>query len=175
MKIASKISLLLLTVITTFSCGELDELTEFDITQDFDTTINVDITDDSEGQPQSWSQSSTINLADNEQVQANLDLVQDVNINSLTFTIINFVGVENTMATEVSLSFGETVISLEDIDLQDNTTIYSLGTSSELNTIANDLKDTSEITATINGTVTSTPVKFDVVITLDVTTTFDII
>jgi hypothetical protein len=175
MKIVSKISLLLLAAITIFSCGELDELTEFDITQDFSTTVNVDITDDSDGEPQSWSQSSTINLADNDEIQANLDLVQDVNINSLTFKIINFIGVENAIATEATLSFGDTIIDIEDINLQDNTTIYSIGTSSELNAIANDLKNTSEVTVTVSGTVTSTPVKFDVVITFDVTTTFDVI
>ncbi len=175
MKYFTKTSMLMLAMITIFSCNKLDELTEFDITQDFTTTVNVDITEDSEGAAQSWSQSSTINLASNQEIQANLDLVQDVQINSLTFKIINFIGIEDAIATEASLGFGDTVIAVADINLEDSTTIYSVGSSSQLNAIANDLKNAAQITATVSGTVTSTPVKFDVVISLDVTTTIDVL
>ena len=55
-----------------------------------------------------------------------------------------------------------------DITLEDSTTIYSIGSSSELNSIANDLKNTPQISATLSGSVTSTPVQFDVFMSLDV-------
>ena len=117
-------------------------------------------------QAQTWTETSTINLETNEEIQTNLDLIQGV---------INFTGAEGATATEVSLSFGDTVIAVADINLEDSITVYSVGSSSELNTIANDLKNTSEITATSIGTVSSTQVRFDLVITLDVTTTIDVL
>ena len=175
MKTFTKISMLLLAMITIFSCNKLDELTEFDITQDFSTAVNVNVVEDSAGAAQTWSQSSTINLATNDEIQSNLDLIQDVKLNSLTFKVINFTGVEGAIATESSISFGDTVIAVADITLEDSTTIYSIGSSSELNAIANDLKNATQISATVSGTVTSTPVQFDVFISLDVTTTIDVL
>ena len=175
MKKLTKISTLFIVMTILFSCDKFDELTEFNITQDFNTTVNVNVIEDSEGATQSWSQSSTINLASNNQIQENLDLVQDVRINSLTFKIVDFTGVEGAIATEASLSFGDTIIEVADIELDDNTSIYTIGSSSELNAIANDLKNNVEITTTASGTVTSTPVNFDVFISLDVTTTIDVL
>jgi hypothetical protein len=175
MKLIKKINVLLLATITFFSCDKLDELTEFDITEDFSTTLNVTVIEDSNGTAQTWTETSTINLETNEEIQTNLDVIQGVKINSLTFNVINFTGAEGATATEVSLSFGDTVIAVADINLEDSITVYSVGSSSELNTIANDLKNTSEITATSIGTVSSTQVRFDLVITLDVTTTIDVL
>ena len=175
MKLFTKISVLFLIAIAFYSCDKLDELTEFKITQDFSTTVNVDVIEDSEGDVQSWSQSSTIDIASNQDIQDNLDLIQDVRINSVTFKVINFTGVEGAIATEASLSFGDTIIEVSDIELEDSTTIYSIGSSSELNAIANELKNVSEITTTASGKVTSTPIRFDIYISLDVTTTIDVL
>jgi hypothetical protein len=169
------LSTLCLTLLTLVSCNELDELTEFDVSQNLNATLRVDITEDSGGEPQSWSDSTTIDISDNAEIQANLDLIESVMINSLTFKILNFEGEENAMVTEASISFGDTTIDVEDINLNDNTTIYNLGTTAQLNTIANTLKDVSEITIAVSGTVSSTPVKFDVIISLDVTTTINIL
>ena len=137
--------------------------------------VYVDVIEDSEGAVQIWSQSATLDIASNDQIQENLDLIQDVKISSITFKIINFTGVEGAVATEASLSFGDTVIEVADIELEDNTSVYTIGSSSELNAIANDLKNATEITTTASGTVTSSPVKFDVFISLDITTTMDVL
>ena len=175
MKKTSKTSVLLFAMITIFSCDKLDELTEFDITKDFSTTVNVNLIEDSDGTAQTWTQTSTINLETIEEIQSNLDLIKSIKINSLTFKVINFTGAEGAIATEASLNFGETVIAVNDINLEDSSTVYSIGSSLELSTIANDLKNTSQITATSTGTVSSTPARFDIVITLDVTTTIDVL
>jgi len=135
-----------LTLLTLVSCNELDELTEFDVSQNLNATLRVDITEDSGGEPQSWSDSTTIDISDNAEIQANLDLIESVMINSLTFKILNFEGEENAMVTDASISFGDTTIDVEDINLNDNTTTYNLGTTAQLNTIANTLKDVSQIT-----------------------------
>ena len=175
MKKTTKTSVLLFAMITIFSCDKLDELTEFDITKDFSTTVNVNLIEDSDGTAQTWRQTSTINLETIEEIQSNLDLIKSIKINSLTFKVINFTGTEGAIATEASLNFGETVIAVNDINLEDSSTVYSIGSSLELSTIANDLKKTSQITATSTGTVSSTPARFDIVITLDVTTTIDVL
>ncbi len=140
------LSTLCLTLLTLVSCNELDELTEFDVSQNLNATLRVDITEDSGGEPQSWSDSTTIDISDNAEIQANLDLIESVMINSLTFKILNFEGEENAMVTDASISFGDTTIDVEDINLNDNTTTYNLGTTAQLNTIANTLKDVSQIT-----------------------------
>jgi hypothetical protein len=49
MKLIKKINVLLLATITFFSCDKLDELTEFDLTQDFSTSLNVTVIEDSNG------------------------------------------------------------------------------------------------------------------------------
>jgi hypothetical protein len=116
MKLIKKINVLLLATITFFSCDKLDELTEFDITEDFSTTLNVTVIEDSNGTAQTWTETSTINLETNEEIQTNLDVIQGVKINSLTFNVINFTGAEGATATEVSLSFGDTVIAVADIN-----------------------------------------------------------
>jgi hypothetical protein len=170
-----KINALVFAMATAFSCDKLDELTEFNITQDFSSVVYVDVIEDSEGAVQIWSQSATLDIASNDQIQENLDLIQDVKISSITFKIINFTGVEGAVATEASLSFEDTVISVSDIQLEDSTTIYTIGSDSELSAIANDLKNDVEITTTASGKVSSTPVKFDVYISLDVTTTIDVL
>ena len=45
----SKFSATLLATFTIFSCDKLDELTEFDLTQDFSTSLNVTVIEDSNG------------------------------------------------------------------------------------------------------------------------------
>ena len=52
----TKISILALVFLTVLSCNELDKLTEFDITEDFDTTLNVSIPDNSEGMEYSFEE-----------------------------------------------------------------------------------------------------------------------
>ena len=176
MKITKKISLLLLVMITAFSCDELDELTEFDITQDFNTTVNIDVPADAP--LLTWTQSSTIDIASNSEIQDNLDLIQDVNLNSLTFEIDNYVGEPGIMLTEASISFGGITIMVAEIDLKasdDTNTVTTIGDTAQLNAIASLLQNNTAITATATGTVSGAPVNFDVIINLDVTVTIDII
>jgi hypothetical protein len=176
MKITKKISLLLLVMITAFACDELDELTEFDITEDFSTTFNLDVPADAPSM--TWTKSSTIDIASNTEIQNNLDLIQDVNLNTLTFEIDNYVGEAGIMVTETSLSFGDTIITVADVDLKesdDNNTVTTIGDTAQLNAIADLLQSNSAITATATGAVSGAPVNFDVIINLDVTVTIDVL
>lgn len=175
MKIFTKLSVLLLMMIAVTSCDDLDELTEFDITEDFSTTFSIVAAEGSEG---TFSQTSSINLASNQQIQDNLNLLQDVTINSLTYEISNYVGAEGLKITSASINFSGTSISVSDIDLKqsdDNNTVYPIADAAQLNAIANDLQSNTEITATVTGSVDGTPVEFDVIVTLDVTVTIDVL
>jgi hypothetical protein len=173
-----KFGLLFLCIAAFLSCDELDELTEFDITEDFTTTFNINIPEDSEGEPQSFSDSATIDITTNQEIQDNLDLIQDVDLNSLTFVIDNFVGADGTTVTSASVSAAGTTVSIADINLQQadaNGTVYEVADSALLNDIANILENNSQITVTISGTINNTPATFDVIVTLDVTVTVDVI
>ncbi|MDG1393250.1 MAG: hypothetical protein P8P55_00315 [Flavobacteriaceae bacterium] len=173
MKIISKISVLLLTMIAIISCDKLEELADIDFTESFTETVSVDVNEESET-PQSWSESSTINIASNSMVQEYKDLIKDININSLEFEINDFLGVEGATISDASMSFGETSITLEDINLQEadtNNTVFPVSGAAQLNAIADELQKANVITTTFSGTISGTPVKFDVIITLDITVT----
>tara|TARA_R110002111_G_scaffold18_5_gene206 strand:+ start:1921 stop:2499 length:579 start_codon:yes stop_codon:yes gene_type:complete len=178
MKIKTKLSVLLLVMITAFSCEDLDELTEFDITEDFTTTYNISVPEDSEGMPQSFSESTTIDIAENEEIQDNLDLLQDVTLNSLSYEIANFSGAQDATLTEATLNFGSVSISISNINLQQSdidNTIYEIADTSLLNAIADALENNIAINASVTGTVSATPVVFDIIINLDVTATVDVL
>ena len=178
MKITKKISFLLLVMITAFSCDDLDELTEFDITEGFSTSFNIDLPDLGEGLPASISETATIDISSVQEIQNNLDLIQNIAINSLTYEIRDFTGVEGATVTEASLSFNGTSISVSDINLQesdDNNTVYEIEDLTLLNSIASALQNNPVITGTITGSVNATPVTFDVILNLDITVTVDVL
>jgi hypothetical protein len=178
MNITKKISLLLFVILSAFSCDELDELTEFNITEGFSTSFNIDLPDLGEGMPASITETATIDISSVQEIQDNLDLIQNIAINSLTYEIRDFTGAEDATITEASLSFNGTSISVSNINLQesdDNNTVYEIEDTTLFNSIANDLGNNPEITATITGTINATPVKFDVIVNLDVTVTVDVL
>ncbi|MFK7833030.1 MAG: hypothetical protein AB8B52_07130 [Winogradskyella sp.] len=178
MKITKQISLLLLVMITAFACEDLDELTEFDINGDLSTSFSVAVTEDSEGMPAEFSENSTIDLASNVDIQSSIDLIQGVTVNDLTYEIDNFEGAPNATLTEGTFTFGSTTISITDVNLEesdDNNTVYTIEDAAALNAIASALANESSITASVNGTVSGTPVSFDILLELDVTTTVDVL
>jgi len=176
MKVTRKIILLCAVMLTAVACDEIDELTEFDITDDITETFTISVSEDSEDMPQSFTESITIDLASNQDIQDNISLIEDVMLNSLTYEISNFDGMEGTTVTEASINFSGIMVSVADIDLQQSdldNTVYTLTDSSLLNDIAAILQNNTSITATMTGTVDSSPVTFDVIVTLDVTVTVD--
>ncbi|MEP5255609.1 MAG: hypothetical protein ABJQ39_11165 [Winogradskyella arenosi] len=178
MKTTAQLTAILLLMVTTFSCDDLDELTEFNVTDDFTTTISVSASEDSEGQPQSITQSATLDISSNQDIQDNIDLIQDITLNSLTYEITNYTGIEDATLTEGSLTFGTESITLENINLEQSdidNTIYTISDVSLLNAIATDLENNTVVSILVSGTVNATPVVFDVIVTFDVTATIDVL
>jgi hypothetical protein len=128
--------------------------------------------------PASFSQTATLDLASNQEIQDNLSLIQNVSLNSLTYEISNYTDAPGTTITEASLNFGTTSISVETINLQesdDANTVYTVEDVNLLNSIASTLESNTAITASVTGMVNATPVTFDVIINLDVTVTIDVL
>jgi len=178
MNFKTKICAVLFMTTLVFSCDELDKLTEFDVNDDFSTVVNVDITEDSNGMPQSWSESAVINIGTNSDISDNLNLIQNVKIKSLTYVIDNFVGADDATITEAMVSFNGDSVSIENINLASsdtNNTVYTISDIDLLNSIGSTLEDSSKITVSVSGTVSSTPVKFDVIFTIATSVTIDIL
>lgn len=175
MKLSLKFLPLFLILLVGFSsCDELDELTEFDINEDFSTTISVDLSGDS---PVTWSENATIDISDSQEIADNLDLIQNVTINSLTYEINNVSG-DGTTVTEASISFNGQSISVANLDLvmaDANNTIFTIEDTSLLTTIGNSLENDPVITVGLSGTIDAVPVSFDIIVTLDSTVTVDVL
>ncbi|MBD0832452.1 hypothetical protein [Aestuariibaculum sediminum] len=170
-----KLSYLFLVLTIFLSCDELDKLTEFDVSDNYGTTLNVAVP---EGGSMSWSENITVNLASNNQVQENLEYIQDVTITNLSFEIDNYVGAADGKLSNATISIAGNTISIGSIDLKaadDSNQIFSIGTAEQLALIAAYLKNEQRVTATLSGTLNTTPVNFDVNIDVEVTVTIDVI
>ena len=160
------------------SCDALDELTEFDINQDFETTIHVVLTEDSEGEPVPITETSTIDISSNQEIQDNLELLQNVSINIITFQVDNVIGTEDARITNINLNFANTSITIDDLNLKqsdDNNTIYTINDSVQLNAISNYLENNTNMTITLNATISEAPAQFQLQLTLDTTVTVDVL
>jgi len=162
----------------TFSCDELDELTEFDVSGSFNSTIDVNLTDDSEGEPVTLTETAAIDISSNPDIADNLNLIQNVTITALTFEIDNYVGAEDVTITDASISFGDSSINISDIVLKtadDGNIVYEVEDASQLNAIGDFLENNPVLNVTLMGTISATPALFDVIINLDTTVTIDAI
>jgi hypothetical protein len=180
MKSQIKILLLLITISLSYSCDEAEELineiSEIEFTEDVTRSFTVDLPDESDD-PVEWAETTTIDIASNPEIEDNLDLISGVEINSLTFEIDNYSGVDNAIVTEAYFMFNGNSISISDINLEmsdANGTIYTISDISILEEIATALENNPEITVTFGGTVSATPVMFDILITLNVTATAEL-
>ena len=165
---------LFILLIASSSCDELDELTEFDIKEDFSTSISVNLDEESN---LSWSDSATIDISTNQEIADNLDLIQNVSINSLTYEINNVSG-EGTTISEASISFNGQSISVENLNLvtaDTNNTVFTIEDTSLLTSIGNALENNPVITVGLSGTIDAVPASFDVIVTLDSTVTVDVL
>lgn len=144
----------------------------------FDTTINVNIPEQTEGENSlaTLFETAAIDLTSNQDINDNLNLIENISLASLTFEVSNYIGAEDVTITNASITFGNTVISLADIALQiaDNSnTVYEIQNVSQLGTMDDFLESNPVLNVVLNGTISSTPVAFEVIINLDTTVTVD--
>lgn len=161
------------------SCDAVDELTEIDV----DTTITEDLTITvAEGQT-TFSESATISI-DDEDVQENLDKIENIEIESLTYEIISVSGSEDVIATGMFSVSSSTFpwFSYTDGDSVNLTAAAAAGTVYEIevnedviDAFEADLRSGATATLSASGTVSAAPVTFTVRITADVKVTVDAI
>ncbi len=153
------------------SCDELDELTEID----FNTTITESIIANVDGGVDVILNSNVLVNIANEDTQDYLDKIEKVEILSLDYQIINFNG-DNAGVITADL-MADSVI----LDTHTNVTVsnvvgvmYSVDDTATLNTIANKLKNGSNVVFAVVGTSTNEGgMSFEIEITLSLKVTAD--
>ncbi len=175
MKYFKSFTLLILFAFILSSCDEEDEITTVDFNQTITTTLNVDLPDDSQGVPATFTEVNTIDFSTVQQIQDNIDDIQNAEIDALSYEIDNYSSPVNVMASNATLSFDNTTIQLPDIDLQqadNNNSVFPIDDPVVLAAIENALQSNNTVTTvTLNATLSSTPVYFEVIFYLDVTVT----
>ena len=187
----NKLTLVLLLIgFTTVlsSCDEADELTKVDVKSDFVATLDVSVTQGLSKEsaaskaiaPTSydWSSTATIDLSSNSDLQNNLDKIEKIVINSLSYEIINYSSDASISMSDSSIDIGGTLITLDDANLEDaddNNTIFTIDDAAKLAAIVNALKTDNSVTITGSGKVDGAPVLFGIKITMDTTITIDVI
>lgn len=169
-----KPTLLVILTLSLLSCDDSDDLTDIDFNQTITTTIGVDITEDSNGQPLTFSAIETVDFSTVQEIQDNIDEIQDATIDALSFEVDNFNGTPNTTVTSASINFNGTTIQVSDINLEqadNNNTVFPIDDASALTAIENALQNNTQATVTLTGTIDNAPASFDVIIYLDVTIT----
>ena len=177
MKVHVKITALLLLFVVSISCDEIDELTEIDIEDNISATVSVDVADN-QGAASSFTRTATLNLASNQEISDNLDLVQNVVVNSISYEITDFTGASNATISNASIAFGSTIISVSDLNLEQadaNNSIYSITNAADLAAISNALEASSILTVVVSAGIDTTPATFNVDVIMDVTVTIDVL
>ena len=153
MKNITKFLLLLLLTLSFSSCEEAEKL--LNLTKDFDSTIveaiplNIDQT---AGDRASFSNIKILDINDPD-LQPYLNKIEDIEIKSLSYKIINFNG---DPAGDVNGEFYiDNIIYLTEAFVvkttADNGTIFNITEVSALNEIANKLKENNKLTAKYSG------------------------
>ena len=175
MRIKLNFALLLSLIITLSACDDEDDLTSFDVTDSLTETLNVDVPDNN-GNPIDFVASETFDISSNQQINDNLDQLDNVEINSISYEISNFSGPEDATITDGSISFGNTIITVSDINLDEantNNTTFEIDDDAKLSAISNNLENNTTVNVTYDASVDTTPVTFDMIMTIDYTVTIN--
>lgn len=156
-----------------FSCDALDELTEFDASFTLDESISI-MVDEGEEAVQSFTQSTSLNLAENSDVADNLTALESVEITSFTYTYTNVVGNEDAIILSSQLVLGDTMILIDPVNpsaVQGQ--LFVIQDTASLNTIATQLRNNPQTTVTYQGELQGAPVSFTVAIEAAFTVAID--
>jgi hypothetical protein len=174
-----KFKVVILFVFTVlFSCDELDELTEIEVTDNFTRTISIDEASDSNGTSATFSKTEVISIASNQKIRDNFDKIESVKVNSLTYEFNNYVGEGAGTITNSSIIIGDLIIPIPDSNIKQadaNNTVFSIDNLEDLMAFGSALKSSKIVVVLLGGTIDETPVKFDLIINTDVTAVIDVI
>lgn len=152
------------------SCDEIDELTEVTVNADESVDITTTVPENSTD----FSQTATISV-DDEDVRDNLDRIESVTINSLTYQFINVSGNEDAVISgTISLAGGSvTFTDVNPTTAQGQT--FTISDTTAINAFATAIRNGASVTVTLDGTAENAPVTFTVRISADMTIVVDVI
>lgn len=169
-KIAT-LTILLFTVF--FSCDQIDELTDFEVSFTLNEQVSIAVEQGDED-VQSFSQSTSLNLGENSDVSDNLNAIENVEITGLTYSYVNVSGNENAQIASAQLIVGNTTIQIEPTNPTNvQGQLFSVQDAAALNAIGNALRNNPLATVVYQGQVEGAPIMFTVDVEVAVTVTID--
>lgn len=151
------------------SCDDVADLASFTANTTFNKTISVAVAEDSENAVNTVTETTTINLGEDQELQDNLNFIEAVRITSLTYEIKNAVGNDMSHIQVASIAFGNTTFRIDDLNIvatDQANTIFSVTEVAALTAIGNALKNNPNLTVTLTATIENNPINFDVALTL---------
>lgn len=161
-----------------FACDEVDELTEFEVSESIMETENVDIPiETSEQIP--FTVEESFDITSIPEIENNRDFIQSVEINSIEYRFFDFLGNQDAVITEAKFISGNVTLLLDDVNLKsasDNNTIFEITDQEKLSELSNLLdSNTTTINIIFEGILENTPVSFNVEFLINLTAVIDVI
>ena len=159
------------------SCEEADELTEFDVSDTFNASWDVNVTEPVT-EPQEVTYSDTIDITENADILDNYGDLESLVIHEFYIEIKDFDGNEDAVIDNTTVTINDLVIDLGTInpysaDSADQ--LIQIGNSQQIAAVASMLMNSSTIDMTFSGMMDNTPATFTVEGTLSLTATFDVL
>lgn len=157
------------------ACDEVDEMTEFDVSDTFTTSAMVSVPEPV-AEPENVSYTDVIDISENSDIQENYGTLQSVVIHEFYFEIKDFQGNEDAVLDNTTVTIGDIAIDMGTLnpysaDVADQ--LVDIGTPQQWNAIANMLMDSSTVEVSFSGTIDNTPAEFTIEATMSLTATFD--
>jgi hypothetical protein len=165
----------LTAILVLISLSSCDELTDVHFNTSMTERIPVHI-DQTQGSAVSFNESVILNL-DNDDTHDYLNSIKDIEINGLTYKLIDFSGdIDGTI--DVQFYIGVNPLLQNSITVKptvDNATVFEITDVQELNTIATAFKNGHQVTARYQGTALCNDdnMDFKVEVNLEVDVTAD--
>jgi hypothetical protein len=157
------------------SCNLFDKADDVTFTTTLDQTFNVD--EEAEATDKAYSQQLVVDATADPQINKYKNKIKRFTVNKVTYKIINYSGGEITFNngsvsfSSSGASIADVVATISNLDLQ---AAYNSGTEYELTLspdaitkIQNYLKASKAVKVYLAGTLSQTPVAFDVEVKLD--------
>lgn len=172
MKFLKPTLLLAFVMIAFTSCEKLDELTEIDVNDTITQTVTVSVSGGT-----TFSESMTISVADPD-VQDNIDKIQSVTVERLTYEITDVTGTEGVILNGAfKVNGGTLALTSIDLSASDNAnTVTDITAQANLvQALASSIKNNATATLALDGSVSAEPVSFKIKIVADVKVTVDVL
>ncbi len=140
---------ILLLIFTFVSCDEVDELTQIDLNTTLIEEVQVTLSENNA----SLSESLTINLADNDDIEPYLNQIESITVNSASYVIKDYNGLETATGSITVKANSEVFGPFQHTFFTDdqNATKFSFE-ASRLNALSSSLSSNNQLSLDVDGT-----------------------